>query len=75
MSGAVIPPVAPAPPSAGGAHLNAELGAWKKPLLAKPGNVTLSQRGKIWLGIFVWCAATWGALFWVAASLYRGGGL
>lgn len=55
------------------AHFSAELGGWKRPLHATPGNLTLSQRGKIWLGIIVWCAMTFGALAWVAASLYGGG--
>jgi hypothetical protein len=36
--------------------------------------MTLSQRGKIWLAVIVWSVMTWGSLFWVMASLYRGAG-
>lgn len=77
------------PSVGGGArHFSAQLGAWVKPLHTdeparqrsvpraakrRPGHVTLSQRGKVWLAVAIWCALTWGGLAWAVASLYRGG--
>lgn len=73
----------------GAPHFSAQLGAWVKPLHTdergrqgfvqraakrrRPGNLTLSQRGKLWLAIVAYCAAVWCAGAWVWCSLYGAG--
>lgn len=87
---AALPPAASAPSKDGGAtpHFSVKLPALggTHPITERtgcrscsgatrrPGNMTLSQRGKIWLAVIVWSVMTWGSLFWVMASLYRGAG-
>jgi hypothetical protein len=74
--------------SGGAADFSAKPGAWVKPLRSaertkprfgfhaakRPGNVTLSQRGKIWLAVVIYCAAVWSAGIWVWVDLYKGSG-
>jgi hypothetical protein len=85
--GADLPPAAPASPEVGGVapHFSARLGAWVKPLrtaertkqgfVRRPGNVTLSERGKVWLAIILYCAACWAGLAWIWHDFFVGGGL
>lgn len=90
MSRAAITSAAPLPPVGGGApRFSAKLGAWiRKPssaersqqgfvqaaLRRRAGNLTLSQRGKLWLGVTVWCAICLGGFAWAMISLYQGAG-
>jgi hypothetical protein len=86
---AVTPPVAPQSPVAGGGapYFSAKLGAWVRPprdvRTTRPrsgskrrnyGNVTLSQRGKIWIAAILYCAAVFTAGAWVWIDLYKGSG-
>lgn len=58
---AAIPTAVPVSPKAGGATRKHR------------GNVTLSQRIKVWLCIALWSAMTWAAFAWAVTSMYRGG--
>lgn len=83
MARASTPPVAPASPTVGGASpsFSAKLGAWRKPLLSnqrgqqgfvrRRGNVTLSQRARIWLALVILSALAWVAIVGAVGLVFR----